>query len=106
MPILNTPRKQRILLADARNWKAGSLESFSFDKKLADLGYGAEFQKMIFILGASNGMDSDGFDNYDADKAHPAVIQDPDMREEADRLTQSALARIVRNAFSTCLSFD
>jgi hypothetical protein len=94
---------QRILLADARNWKTGSLESFSFDRNLADLGYGAELQKMIFILRASNGMDSDDFDNYDADKAHPAVIQDPDMREEADRLTQSALAKIVRNALSTCL---
>jgi hypothetical protein len=95
MPDLNTPRKQRVLLAEARNWRAGSLESFRLDKTLASYGYGAEIQKMIFILKVSEGMNSDGFDNYDINKAHPAVIQDPDMRQEADYLTQAMLANIV-----------
>ena len=95
MPRLNG----QALLRDACNWSLGSLESFEYSQKLANCGMNTEAQKMNFILNAAKGFESDGLDNLDPEKAHPAVIQDPISREEADELTKLMLIRIVRNPF-------
>lgn len=108
MPNLDEPRQRRTdyndnplqYLKNVCNWFEGSVEAFRPDQRLTSLGLDLEAQKSLFIWIASRGMSTDNLDNTDPDKAHPAVIQDPSLRLEANRCSQQMLADVVRRSWS------
>lgn len=72
------------------------MESFEYNRELAKaFMIGGEQQKMMFILSNSKSMVDDNLDNLDAGKTHPAMIELPFIREEADKLTKDILIRTV-----------
>jgi len=95
MPEFDQYRRRRVYLKDVRQWHIGTLDSFAIDHNLLAVGVSEQDQRELFILRAARNMGGDGYDNTDAQKAHPAMIQDPVAREEASIVTQKMLVDLV-----------
>jgi hypothetical protein len=95
MPELNASTAQQAYLKDTRNWDTTSYEAFTVDPVLTLCDRDEDEQRRLFIMRACRGMSNDGCDNVDPDKVHPAFIQNPEIREQANRYTAMMLADLV-----------